>query len=228
MSVVECWGRKLHCSSGRIPASSRKSPSQLATILRRTLPACATRERPLQLLHSVRSFFLSKKIMVASFHSCGTSLVIHTATIMPWNASKISCKLSESPNLSSSAESSSGPIALPLAIDLRAFFASFTTGGYPSDRASGFGDRPSIIVRLRAPEVVLSKEAKYRLHLARISSSLRRRGQSKNTKLLPRGNIFVLVIEGSDSDLTTVCSTQAVVQSTTITPSPNPTPAAHD
>ena len=107
--------------------------------------------------------------MVASFHSCGTSPVIHTTTMMSWNASKISWELSESPSLSSSAGSSSGPIALPLAIDLRAFFDSLTTGGSPSDRAVGFCDRPSIIVRLRVAEVVLSKEVKYRLHLARIS-----------------------------------------------------------
>ena len=32
----------------------------------------------------------SMKIMVASFHSCGTSSVIHTAPMMSWNASKIS------------------------------------------------------------------------------------------------------------------------------------------
>ena len=43
-----------------------------------------------------------------------------------------------------------------------------------SDRAVGFCDRPSIIVRLRVAEVVLSKEVKYCLHLARISSSFRR------------------------------------------------------
>ena len=64
-----------------------------------------------------------------------------------------------------------------LAIDHRSqglFFVSLTTGGSPSDRAVGFCDRPSIIVRLRAAEVVLSKEVKYRLHLARISSSFRR------------------------------------------------------
>ena len=66
------------------------------------------------------------------------------------------------------------PDALPLAIDLRAFFVSLTTGESPSDRAVGFCDRPSIIVRLRAAEVVLGKEVKYRLHLARISSSFRR------------------------------------------------------
>ena len=47
ISVVERWGRKPDYSLGRIPASSQKSPSRLATILRRTLPACATRERPL-------------------------------------------------------------------------------------------------------------------------------------------------------------------------------------
>ena len=111
--------------------------------------------------------------MVASFHSCGTSPVIYTATMMSWNASKISWELSESPSLSRSAGSSSGPIALPLAIDLRAFFVLLTTGGSPSDRAVGFCDRPSTIVRLRAAEVVLSKEVKYRLHLARISSSFR-------------------------------------------------------
>ena len=51
------------------------------------------------------------------------------------------------------------------------YFFLLTTGGSPSDRAVGVCDRPSIIVRLRAAEVVLSKEVKYRLHLARISSS---------------------------------------------------------
>ena len=112
--------------------------------------------------------------MVASFYSCGTSPVIHTATMMSWNASKISWELPESPSLSSSAGSSSGPIALPLTINLMAFFVSLTAGGSPSDRAVGFCDRPSIIVRLRVAEVVLSKEVKYRLHLARISSSFRR------------------------------------------------------
>ena len=112
--------------------------------------------------------------MVASFHSCGTSPVIHTATMMSWNASKISWELLESPSLSSSAGSSSGSIALPLTIDLRAFFVSLTAGGSPSDRAVGFCARPSIIVRLRVAEVVSSKEVKYRLHPARISSSFRR------------------------------------------------------
>ena len=112
--------------------------------------------------------------MVASFHSCGTSPVIYTATTMSWNASKISWELSESSSLSSSAGSSFGPIALPLAIDLRVFFVSLTAGGSPSDRAVGFCDRPSIIVRLRVDEVVLSKEVKYRLYLARISSRFRK------------------------------------------------------
>ena len=112
--------------------------------------------------------------MVASFHSCGTSLVIYTATMMPWNANKISWELSESPSLSSSAGGSSGPIALPLVIDLRAVFVLFTTGGSPSDRAVCFCGRLSIIVHLRAAEVVLSKQVKYRLHLARISSSFHR------------------------------------------------------
>ena len=83
--------------------------------------------------------------MVASFYSCSTSPVIHTATMMLWNASKISWELSESPSLSNSAGSPSGPIALPLAIDLKVFFVSFTTGGSPSDSAVGFCDRPSII-----------------------------------------------------------------------------------
>ena len=112
--------------------------------------------------------------MVASFHSCGIYPVIHTVTMMSWNASKISWELSESPSLSSSAGSSSGPIALPLAIDLRAFFVSLTTGGSPSDRAIGFCDRPSMVVRLRVAKVVLSKEVKHRFHLARISSGFRR------------------------------------------------------
>ena len=61
------------------------------------------------------------------------------------------------PRLSSSAASSSGPIALPLAIDLRAFFVSLATGGSPSDRAVDVCDRPLIIVRLKVAEVVLSK-----------------------------------------------------------------------
>ena len=78
--------------------------------------------------------------------------------------------LSESPGLSTSTGSSSGFIAFLLAIDLSACFVSFTTGGSPSNRAAGFGDRLSMIVRSRATEVVLSKEAKYRLHLSRISS----------------------------------------------------------
>ena len=94
--------------------------------------------------------------------------------MMSWNASKISWELSESPSLSSSAGSSSGQKVLPLVIDLRAFFVSLTAGGSPSDRAIGFCDRPSIIVRLKVAEVVLSKEVKYRLHLAWISSSFRR------------------------------------------------------
>ena len=118
--------------------------------------------------------FLCRTFMVASFPSCGTSPVIHTATMMSWNSSKISWELSESPSLSSSAGTFSEPIALPLAIDLRAFFVSLTTGGSPSDKAVGFYERPSIIVRLRAAEVVLSKEVKYRLRLARIPSSFRR------------------------------------------------------
>ena len=65
-------------------------------------------------------------------------------------------------------------VVLPLAIDLSACFIPFTTGGPPSDRATGFVDRPTIIVRSRAVEVVLSKEAKYHLHLPPISSSFRR------------------------------------------------------
>ena len=72
----------------------------------------------------------------------------------------------------SSPGSLSGPIVLPS--ELSSCSVSFTTGGSPRDRAIGFGDRPSMIVLLRAVEVVLSKEAKYRLPRARISSSFRR------------------------------------------------------
>ena len=182
--VVEDCGRKPHCSSEIIPAFSQTSSNQLATILRRTLSACATRERPLQLPHLVRSFFLCRTLMVASFHSYGISPVIHKATMMPWNASKLSWELSENPTLSSSTGSSSdslsSPIALPLTIYHSACFVSFISGGCPSDRATGFGDRPSIIIRSRVAMVVLSMEAKYRLHLARISSSFRRSFQSSS------------------------------------------------
>ena len=78
------------------------------------------------------------------------------------------------PNLGTSAGSPFGPIALQLAIELSTGFVSFKTGGSPSDRVTGFGNRPSMIVRLKAAEVVLSKEATARLHLARFSSSFRR------------------------------------------------------
>ena len=73
ISVVQRWGRKPHCSSGRIPAFSQKSQRQLDTILRRTLPVCATRVY----------LFLCRTVMVMSFTSRGTSYVIYTAMIMP-------------------------------------------------------------------------------------------------------------------------------------------------
>ena len=112
--------------------------------------------------------------MLAFSYSCGTSPVIHTVTMMPWNAGKIWWELAESSSLSSSAGSSFGPIALALAIHLRVFFVSFTSGGSPSDReATGFGDRPSIIAWLRAAKVVLSKEAKYRNIVSTSHRSLR-------------------------------------------------------
>ena len=142
------------------------------------------------MLHSARPFFLWRPFMVASCHSCGTSPVILTATMMPWNASKISWELSESPSLSSYAGSSSGPIALPLAIHYKVFFVSLTTGGSPSDRVVGFCNRLSIIVRLRAAEVVLSKEVKYRLYLAQISSIFRRSFPSSSLIYCDSSNIL--------------------------------------
>ena len=42
---------------------------------------------------------LVKLLMGASFHSWGISSVVHTATMMPWNASRILKELSESPTL---------------------------------------------------------------------------------------------------------------------------------
>ena len=80
--------------------------------------------------------------MVVSFYSCSTSPAIYTAMMMTWNASKISWELSESPRFSSSAGSSSGTIALSLAIDLRAFFVSFTTGGLRVTGLSAFAIDP--------------------------------------------------------------------------------------
>ena len=58
ISVVERFGRKPFCSSGRIPARSHYSLRRRAMIFSIILPACATSEMTLQLVHSARSFFL--------------------------------------------------------------------------------------------------------------------------------------------------------------------------
>ena len=58
ISVVERFGRKPLCSSGRIRIRSQYSLRQRVMIFSSTLPACATSEMPLLFPHSVRSFFL--------------------------------------------------------------------------------------------------------------------------------------------------------------------------
>ena len=73
ISVVERFGRKPFCSSGRIPTRSQYSLRRRAMIFSSILPACATSEVPLQLPHSVRSFFLWSTMMIASFYCCNTS-----------------------------------------------------------------------------------------------------------------------------------------------------------
>ena len=58
ISVVEWFGRKPLCSSGRIPARSEYSLRRRAMIFSSILPVCATSEKALQLPHFVLSFFL--------------------------------------------------------------------------------------------------------------------------------------------------------------------------
>ena len=82
----------------------RCRPNPLVSILRLPLPACATRERPLWLPHSVNAMIV---VMFSNFSAI--SPVIHPASMIPWNVSKISWELLESPSLNSSVGSSSGP-----------------------------------------------------------------------------------------------------------------------
>ena len=116
---------------------------------------------------------LCRTMMVASSYSCGTPIVIHTTTMMLWNASRIPWEMSESPSSTSSADSSPCLITLPLDIYLSVSFVSSTTGGSRSDRATALAIGPQCI-RLREVEVVLRKEVKYCLHLPRMSSSFHR------------------------------------------------------
>ena len=80
MSVVERFGRKPLCSSGRIPTRSQYSMRRQAMIFSSILLACATSEMPLQLPHSVQSFGSWSTMMMASFHYCGTSSPLQIRT----------------------------------------------------------------------------------------------------------------------------------------------------
>ena len=77
-------------------------------------------------------------------------------------------------------------------MDHGACFVSSTTGVSSSDRAAGVGDRPSVIIRSSAAEVVLSKEGK------RVVQRLAGSGMSLicpvwgggGTRIAPPGDIF--------------------------------------
>ena len=81
----------------------------VVTILRRTLPACATNEMPPQFPHSVLSF-LSKTFITAARHRCGIFLWCRTNLITRWN-SRSNVRSCFSPLVKSSTKSSSGPTA---------------------------------------------------------------------------------------------------------------------
>ena len=83
ISVVERFGRKPLCFSGRIPTRSQYSLRRRAIIFSSILPACPTSEMPLQLLHSIRSSFIWNTNMMASFHCGGTSPPLQIQTTMP-------------------------------------------------------------------------------------------------------------------------------------------------
>ena len=72
ISVVERFGRKQLCSSGRIPTRWQYSLRRRAIIFSSILSACATSEILLYIPHSVRSFVLWSNVMMAYFHCCGT------------------------------------------------------------------------------------------------------------------------------------------------------------
>ena len=57
MSTVDLPGRNSYCDSGSKHSRSKYEPRRRATIFRRTLPACATREIPRLLPHSVGCSF---------------------------------------------------------------------------------------------------------------------------------------------------------------------------
>ena len=75
ISVVERFGRKPLCSSGRIPTRSQYSLKWWARTFSSIFPAYATSEMPLEeLSYSAQSFFLwSTNKMVASFHCCAAA-----------------------------------------------------------------------------------------------------------------------------------------------------------
>ena len=69
ISVVQRFGRKPLCSSGRIPTRSQYSLRRRAMIFSSILPACATSEMPLRQLHSCRT--LSDPSFCGVYHDDG-------------------------------------------------------------------------------------------------------------------------------------------------------------
>ena len=126
ISVVERFGRKPLCSSGRIPTRSQYSLRRRAMTFSSILPVCATSEMPLQLPHSVRSFFL-RTMMMTYFHCCGTSPPLQIRTTI----SNSFQRRAGSPLrviLGSSTETPSGSTAFPFANERVASVSSCIVG----------------------------------------------------------------------------------------------------
>ena len=141
MSMVDRASRKPHCSSGSIRSASQKSLRRLAMIFSSTLPTWETSEIPRKLLQSDRSDFLWSTLIVASFHSCGISSLLHTRTRMAWKYLKTTGSRVGSSSLSSSTGSQSAPGAFQFAIARTACCVSAYVGSASSDIVSPICDR---------------------------------------------------------------------------------------
>ena len=114
ITVVERFGRKPLCSSGRIPTLSQYSLRGRAIIFSSILPACATSEMPLLVAHSVRFFFSWSTMMMVYFHCYGTSPPLYIRTTI---SSSLRRRVGSPLRviLNRSTETPSGPTAFPFA-----------------------------------------------------------------------------------------------------------------
>ena len=138
----------------------------MSMILASTLPATERRELPRLLSHSARSAFcLYTRIMLASFHCCGSHLADQQSRI---KLCSLLCK-AHPPYLMASAGMLSGPAAL-LSLRLRMAFSTSSKDGWSSSfwmiGSVGRSSRKSGSVVW----TLFSRFCRYSAHLSRINS----------------------------------------------------------